>query len=182
MNGVGLAGSVDAESADHASLAGLFFPGLAMFLAIVLHKPADALAISTVLSRKGTSRNKIFLVQLADAPRLGLDVLSWSRHFRCFPGQGDLPVTGWLPAFALHGLIVFGELLRSLSSGTTLTQIAGRLVAWFTLSDYRLHHHLLAVAREIVERETGERAVIVKLPRESVAVGASTELRAKRAG
>src|SRR4051795_4512032 len=25
--------------------------------------------------------DKIFLVQLADAPRLGLDVLSWSRHF-----------------------------------------------------------------------------------------------------
>jgi 4-hydroxyphenylpyruvate dioxygenase len=37
--------------------------------------------------------DKIFLVQLADAPKLGLDVLSWSRHFRCFPGQGAFPVT-----------------------------------------------------------------------------------------
>lgn len=36
---------------------------------------------------------KIFFVQLADAPRLAMDVLQWSRHFRCFPGQGgfDLP-------------------------------------------------------------------------------------------
>src|SRR3954470_17659594 len=35
---------------------------------------------------------KLFFVQLADAPRLSMDVLSWSRHFRNFPGQGELPV------------------------------------------------------------------------------------------
>ncbi len=39
---------------------------------------------------------KIFFVQLADAPRLSMDVLSWSRHFRNFPGQGDLDVGGFL--------------------------------------------------------------------------------------
>ena len=33
---------------------------------------------------------KIFLVQIADAPRLNMDPLSWSRHHRCFPGQGQL--------------------------------------------------------------------------------------------
>ena len=38
---------------------------------------------------------KIFFVQLADAPRLNMDVLSWSRHFRCFPGQGDFDVAGF---------------------------------------------------------------------------------------
>lgn len=38
---------------------------------------------------------KIFFVQLADAPRLKMDVLSWSRHFRCFPGQGDLDVAAF---------------------------------------------------------------------------------------
>ncbi|WP_419702619.1 TIM barrel protein [Promicromonospora sp. NFX87] len=31
---------------------------------------------------------KIFFVQLADAPDLGMDVLSWSRHHRLFPGEG----------------------------------------------------------------------------------------------
>ena len=36
--------------------------------------------------------DKIFFVQLADAPALSMDVLSWSRHFRNFPGQGQLPV------------------------------------------------------------------------------------------
>jgi 4-hydroxyphenylpyruvate dioxygenase len=39
---------------------------------------------------------KIFLAQLADAPKLSMDVLSWSRHFRNFPGQGQLPVTAFL--------------------------------------------------------------------------------------
>ncbi len=31
--------------------------------------------------------DKIFFVQMADAPILAMDVLEWSRHFRCFPGQ-----------------------------------------------------------------------------------------------
>src|SRR5262249_38434970 len=62
MNGVGLDGAskYDAET-DPPGVAAL--PGLAIFLAIVLHKPADALAISTVLSRKGVSRSRLSLVQ-----------------------------------------------------------------------------------------------------------------------
>ncbi len=40
--------------------------------------------------------DKLFFVQLADAPKLSLDVLSWSRHFRNFPGQGQLDVAGFL--------------------------------------------------------------------------------------
>ncbi|MDG9882986.1 bifunctional sugar phosphate isomerase/epimerase/4-hydroxyphenylpyruvate dioxygenase family protein [Pseudomonas sp. GD04058] len=39
--------------------------------------------------------DKIFFVQMADAPILAMDVLEWSRHFRCFPGQGEFD----LPAF-----------------------------------------------------------------------------------
>lgn len=44
----------------------------------------------------GFPREKIFLVQIADAPRLSMDVLSWSRHFRNFPGQGQLPVANFV--------------------------------------------------------------------------------------
>jgi zinc and cadmium transporter len=67
MNGVGLAGAVafDLDPA-HPSLPQIL-PGLALFLAIVLHKPADALAISTVLRRKGVSGRVIGLVQLGFA-------------------------------------------------------------------------------------------------------------------
>jgi len=39
--------------------------------------------------------DRIAFVQLADAPRLSMDVLSWSRHFRNFPGQGELDVAGF---------------------------------------------------------------------------------------
>jgi 4-hydroxyphenylpyruvate dioxygenase len=39
---------------------------------------------------------KIFFAQVADAPKLTMDVLSWSRHFRNFPGQGQLPVAGFV--------------------------------------------------------------------------------------
>jgi zinc and cadmium transporter len=66
MNGVGLAGAVQFDTQLGPSGAWVL-PGLALFLAIVLHKPADALAISTVLSRKGVSHGKVTLVQLGFA-------------------------------------------------------------------------------------------------------------------
>lgn len=39
---------------------------------------------------------KIFFLQLADAPALDMDVLSWSRHHRLFPGEGDFDLTAFL--------------------------------------------------------------------------------------
>ncbi len=47
--------------------------------------------------------DRIFLVQLADAPWLDMDYLSWSRHFRCFPGQGDMPLTEFMEALLITG-------------------------------------------------------------------------------
>ena len=46
---------------------------------------------------------RIFFLQLADAPRMKSDQLSWSRHFRNFPGQGDLDVVGFLRAVLAAG-------------------------------------------------------------------------------
>ena len=43
-------------------------------------------------------REKIFIVQLADAPLHEMDLLYWSRHFRNMPGQGDLPVLNFMDA------------------------------------------------------------------------------------
>lgn len=48
-------------------------------------------------------RDKIFLVQVADAPMLDMDYLSWSRHFRCFPGQGDLPIGDFVESLQAVG-------------------------------------------------------------------------------
>ncbi|MBV9562476.1 MAG: sugar phosphate isomerase/epimerase and 4-hydroxyphenylpyruvate domain-containing protein, partial [Bradyrhizobium sp.] len=69
--------------------------------------------------------DRIFLVQLADAPRIELDVLSWSRHFRCFPGQGDLPVAEFMEAVAATGyagplsLEIFNDQFRAGSPSRT---------------------------------------------------------------
>jgi 4-hydroxyphenylpyruvate dioxygenase len=41
---------------------------------------------------------RIFFMQLADAPWVNTDVLTHSRHYRCFPGQGEMDVTGFLRA------------------------------------------------------------------------------------
>ena len=66
--------------------------------------------------------DKIFLVQLADAPQLDLDVLSWSRHFRCFPGQGNLPVSDFMQAVNATGykgplsLEIFNDQFRAQST------------------------------------------------------------------
>ncbi len=62
---------------------------------------------------------KLAFVQLADAPRLKLDLLTWSRHFRCFPGQGELDVAGFLAAALAAGyagpisLEIFSDELRA---------------------------------------------------------------------
>ena len=40
--------------------------------------------------------DKIALVQVADAPGILMDTMSLSRHHRCFPGQGDWPITDFL--------------------------------------------------------------------------------------
>lgn len=50
------------------------------------------LALGDRLRLADIPAEKIFFVQLADAPRRELDVLEWSRHHRCVPGKGDLPV------------------------------------------------------------------------------------------
>ncbi|MFC0106202.1 bifunctional sugar phosphate isomerase/epimerase/4-hydroxyphenylpyruvate dioxygenase family protein [Kibdelosporangium aridum] len=61
---------------------------------------------------------KIFFLQLADAPRLRMDVLQWSRHHRLFPGQGDFDLSAFLGAVAATGytgplsLEVFNDVFR----------------------------------------------------------------------
>ena len=66
--------------------------------------------------------SRIFFVQLADAPWRDMDVLSWSRHFRSFPGQGDLPVDAFLRAVLASGyagplsLEVFNDQFRAAPS------------------------------------------------------------------
>lgn len=51
------------------------------------------LARGDTLQRLGeVPPEKITFVQMADAPLMKMDILEWSRHFRCFPAQGQLPL------------------------------------------------------------------------------------------
>ena len=47
--------------------------------------------------------DKIFFVQLADAPAIDMDLLYWSRHFRNMPGEGDLDLNGFMDAVYATG-------------------------------------------------------------------------------
>ncbi len=47
--------------------------------------------------------DRIFFVQLADAPLIEMDLLYCSRHFRNMPGEGELDVTGFMRAVAATG-------------------------------------------------------------------------------
>src|SRR5262249_29029288 len=56
---------------------------------------------------------------LADAPWLDMDVISWSRHFRCLPGQGDFPLLDFMAAVfdtgyqGLLSLEIFNDQFRA---------------------------------------------------------------------
>src|SRR5262249_29815336 len=74
--------------------------------------PAVGLVLDTfhVLARgtdlgalRAIPRDRIFLVQAADAPKLDMDYLSWSRHHRCFPGQGELAIGPFMDALQATG-------------------------------------------------------------------------------
>jgi 4-hydroxyphenylpyruvate dioxygenase len=54
-------------------------------------------------SIRSIPKEKIFIVQLADAPLIDMDLLYWSRHFRNMPGEGDLPVEAFTSAVAETG-------------------------------------------------------------------------------
>ncbi len=77
--------------ADHASI-GLILDSF--------HTLARKIDVNSIRSIPG---DRIFIVQLADAPLIDMDLLYWSRHFRNMPGEGDLPVAGFMCAVAATG-------------------------------------------------------------------------------
>ena len=64
------------------------------------HTLARKIDVETIRAIPG---DRIAFVQLADAPKIDMDLLYWSRHFRNMPGQGDLDVTGFMRAVAATG-------------------------------------------------------------------------------
>ena len=62
--------------------------------------------------------DKVFFVQVADAPKLTMDVLSWSRHYRVFPGEGQFELAKFMGHVVRAGytgpvsLEVFNDVFR----------------------------------------------------------------------
>jgi 4-hydroxyphenylpyruvate dioxygenase len=98
------------RKADHPSI-GLI---LDSFHSLARDIPIDSLS--------AIDGDRVFLVQIADAPGIPMDPLYLSRHFRCFPGQGDLLVADYVAAILRAGysgplsLEIFNDRFRAWSA------------------------------------------------------------------
>ncbi|MCX2525155.1 bifunctional sugar phosphate isomerase/epimerase/4-hydroxyphenylpyruvate dioxygenase family protein [Larsenimonas rhizosphaerae] len=103
------------ERADHPAL------GVVIDSFHILSKGHEVDTLATIPG------DRIAFVQIADAPLLDMDVLQWSRHYRCFPGQGRLPLESFMTALAKTGydgplsLEIFNDAFRAApAEGTAL--------------------------------------------------------------
>jgi 4-hydroxyphenylpyruvate dioxygenase len=109
--------------ADHPAL------GLCLDSFHILSRGSDPAGIRDIPAEK------LFFLQLADAPHLDMDVLQWSRHHRLFPGQGAFD----LPAFLGHvlaagyagplSLEVFNDVFRQSDPARTAVDALRSLLA-----------------------------------------------------
>jgi zinc and cadmium transporter len=139
MNGVGLAGSVENDLSKSISFFGIPIPGLAMFLAVFLHKPADALAISTVLTRKRVSRRIITWVQLGYVAMIPVGAYAFCLTSGALGEALKHQLTGFALAFsagtfifiALSDLLPEVQFHRHDRLPLFLTLVGGVVLMWF---------------------------------------------------
>ena len=99
---------------------------------------------------------KIFFVQLADAPELSMDVLSWSRHYRVFPGEGAFDLTTFMAHLVRSGydgpvsLEIFNDVFRQTAEERTAVD-AMRSLIWL---EERTSVHL--AEQELAEQKSAE--------------------------
>jgi 4-hydroxyphenylpyruvate dioxygenase len=104
------------EAADHPAL------GTCLDSFHILSRGSDPKDLEGIADIPG---EKMFFLQLADAPLLAMDVLQWSRHYRCFPGQGGFDVAGLVRHVLSAGydgplsLEVFNDVFRQAEAGPT---------------------------------------------------------------
>jgi 4-hydroxyphenylpyruvate dioxygenase len=94
------------QAADHPAL------GLCLDSFHILSRGSDLSTIADIPAEK------LLFLQLADAPAMHLDVLSWSRHYRLFPGEGDWDLADFVARTLAAGyegplsLEVFNDVFR----------------------------------------------------------------------
>ncbi|GAA3364744.1 bifunctional sugar phosphate isomerase/epimerase/4-hydroxyphenylpyruvate dioxygenase family protein [Saccharopolyspora gregorii] len=109
--------------ADHPAL------GVCLDSFHILSRGGDPTTIRTIPAEK------LFFLQLADAPRMNMDLLQWSRHHRLFPGQGEFDLAGFLGAVLAAGyagplsLEVFNDVFRQADPGPAAVDAMRSLLA-----------------------------------------------------
>ncbi|NUZ05807.1 bifunctional sugar phosphate isomerase/epimerase/4-hydroxyphenylpyruvate dioxygenase family protein [Piscinibacter koreensis] len=130
------------ERADHPHL------GLILDSFHTLSLGDDPSAIATIPGEK------IFFLQMADAPILAMDVLQWARHHRCFPGQGQFDLETFLARVLRAGyagplsLEIFNDVFRETPNRRTATDAMRSLL----LLESQVRQRL---AREAAESDDG---------------------------
>jgi 4-hydroxyphenylpyruvate dioxygenase len=77
---------------------------------------------------------KVFFLQLADAPHLNMEILQWSRHYRCFPGQGAFDLGDFVARVLATGydgplsLEVFNDVFRQADPDRTAVDAMRSLI------------------------------------------------------
>ncbi|MBM3529764.1 MAG: sugar phosphate isomerase/epimerase and 4-hydroxyphenylpyruvate domain-containing protein [Alphaproteobacteria bacterium] len=157
---------------DHAAV------GVTLDSFHIFSRRTDLKAISSI------PRDKIALVQLADAPWLEMDVISWSRHFRCFPGQGDFPLLDFMNAVfdtgyeGLLSLEIFNDQFRAGSARTVA--VDGRRSLVYLLDQMR--RRLGAAAKPVPAMPPRAKCLGVEFVEFTADDVAATELAALFAG
>lgn len=111
------------RSCDHPAL------GLCLDSFHILARGTDPALLASVPGEK------MFFLQLADAPHIGVDMLQWSRHWRSFPGQGDFDLTGFMKPVLEAGyagpwsLEVFNDVFRQADTTSTAVDAMRSLLA-----------------------------------------------------
>ena len=131
--------------ADHASI------GLILDSFHTLARKIDVDSIRSI------PKDRIFIVQVADAPLIDMDLLYWSRHFRNMPGEGDLPVREFMQAVAATGydgylsLEIFNDQFRG-GSPTAISVDGHRSLKWLMDQVSRGEPALAAAVPSIPDR------------------------------
>lgn len=134
IDGLALGASIQAD-AGHGAMAGLF--GLGTFLAILLHKPLDAVSITSLMSKAGWSRKWMVAVNIGFALMCPLGALAFFLGLESFSNSQHLLIGCGLAASAgVFLCISLADLLPELEFHShdrlklTLCLLLGIALAW----------------------------------------------------
>jgi len=111
---------------------------------------------------------RIFFLQMADAPRLAMDVLQWARHYRCFPGQGQFDLDHFFEQVLRSGyagplsLEIFNDIFRETPNRRTATDAMRSLL--YLESQARIRLRAAAAAGDAAARRAAESTALFDPP------------------